>query len=53
MADEDRTSKLEQITLDHESRIKLLEDLMARVVSLNEIVIQLLQRREDDSSNGV
>lgn len=37
----------------HEERIKLLEDLMARVVALQEIVVNLLQRQQrDDTENG-
>jgi hypothetical protein len=38
----------------HEARITFLEDLMARVVALQEIVVDLLQRqrRDDDEANG-
>lgn len=51
---ENRISRLEQITLDHESRMKFLEGLMDRVVSLNEVVIELLQRQQEgNAGNGV
>jgi hypothetical protein len=47
---EDHEERLRQ----HEERIKLLEDLMVRIVMLNEIVVDLLQRqRGEDTTNGV
>jgi hypothetical protein len=52
---EDRTriERLEQMSLEHGERIKFLEDLMARVITMTEIVTQLLQRREEDTdTNG-
>jgi hypothetical protein len=37
----------------HEERLRFLENLMARVVALQEIVVDLLQRqRRDDEANG-
>ena len=53
--DDDRTriARLEQQSLEHASRITLLEDLMTRVIALQEVVVQLLQRREEDTdTNG-
>lgn len=46
---EDHEERLQQ----HEARIKFLEDLMARVIAMNEIVVDLLQRqRGTDEANG-
>jgi uncharacterized protein involved in exopolysaccharide biosynthesis len=51
--DRTRIERLEQIVRDHDSRMALLEDLMARVITLTDIVTQLLQRRQDDTdTNG-
>jgi hypothetical protein len=46
---DDHEERLQQ----HEERIKFLEDLMARVVAMQEVVVELLQRqRRDDEANG-
>ena len=51
--DHARIARLEQIVRDHDSRMTFLEDLMARVITLTEIVTQLLQRQQDDTdTNG-
>lgn len=51
--DRTRIERLEQMSLDHGSRITLLEDLMVRVIALQEVVVQLLQRQQDDTdTNG-
>jgi hypothetical protein len=52
-AHEDRIRRLEEAAVNHQSRIAFLEDLMARVVALQAIVVDLLQRqRRDDEANG-
>jgi hypothetical protein len=46
---DDHADRLQQ----HEARIRFLDDLMARVIVLNEVVVELLQRqRRDDEANG-
>jgi hypothetical protein len=40
---DDHEERLQQ----HAERIRLLEDLMARAIALNELVVQLLQRQAD------
>lgn len=50
--DRERIERLEQMSLEHGSRITLLEDLMVRVIALQEIVVQLLQRREGDTDDN-
>ena len=51
--DRTRIARLEQMSLDHGSRIALLEDLMVRVIALQEVVVQLLQRQQGDTdTNG-
>ena len=51
--DRTRIARLEQMSLDHGSRIALLEDLMARVIALQAVVVQLLQRQQGDTdANG-
>lgn len=46
---DDHEERLQQ----HAERIRLLEDLMARAIALNELVVQLLQRQSgDDAHNG-
>jgi hypothetical protein len=49
---EDRIQRLEAVLLTHEARMQSLEDMMARVIALNELVVQLLQRQEGDTHNG-
>lgn len=50
---EDRIGRLEAFALQHAERMQLLEGLMTRVMALNEIVVQLLQRQEGgDAQNG-
>lgn len=52
-SDRSRIARLEQIVHDHDSRMQFLEGLMDRVMALNEIVVQLLQRQAgDDAHNG-
>ena len=50
--DRTRIERLEQIVRDHDSRMAFLEDLMARVITLTDIVTQLLQRRQDDAGKS-
>lgn len=51
--DRTRIERLEQIVRDHDSRMAFLEGLMARMIALEEVVVQLLQRRQDDTdTNG-
>lgn len=51
--DRTRIQRLEQIVRDHDSRMALLEGLMARMIALEEVVVQLLQRRQDETdTNG-
>jgi len=43
----------EERVQQHAARMAFLEDLMARVVAMQEIVVELLQRqRRDDDTNG-
>ena len=50
--DRPRLQSLEQMARDHAARILFLEDLMARVIALQEVVVQLLQRRQDDTDDN-
>jgi hypothetical protein len=50
--DNARFQSLEQMARDHAARILFLEDLMARVITLQEVVVQLLQRREEDTDDN-
>lgn len=50
---EDRIQRLEAVLLTHEARMQSLEAMMARVIALNELVVQLLQRQAgNDAQNG-
>ena len=50
---EARIRRLEIAAINHVDRMEFLEGLMARVITLNEIVVELLQRqRGDDAANG-
>ena len=45
---DDHEERLQQ----HAERIRLLEDLMTRVMALNEIVVQLLQRQAGETDDN-
>lgn len=50
---DDRIRRLETIVTDHETRMQELAAMMGRVIALNELVGQLLQRQAgDDAHNG-
>ena len=49
---EDRIGRLEAVLLTHEARMQSLEDMMARVIALSDLVVQLLQRDHGDAQNG-
>jgi len=49
----DRIRRLEDARLEHSERLRILETMMARVITLTDIVVELLQRqRRDDDTNG-
>lgn len=50
--DRSRIERLEQIVRDHDSRMAFLEGLMARMIALEEVVVQLLQRREEETDEN-
>lgn len=51
--DRTRIERLEAIVQGHDARMDFLEGLMARMIALEEVVVQLLQRREEDTdTNG-
>jgi hypothetical protein len=50
---EERIRRLEDSRLEHGERIRILEVMMERVITLTDIVVQLLQRQQgDDAGNG-
>lgn len=50
---DDRIRRLETIVTDHDTRMQELAAMMGRVIALNELVVQLLQRQNDsDAHNG-
>lgn len=47
-----RIQRLEAIVQGHDARMAFLEGLMARMIALQEVVIQLLQRQQDETEDN-